>query len=107
MAGLAENVRWLYSWLLRNDARKGFTRREAEILRIMKLAEETGEVSQAIIGTLGQNPRKGVTNSRDDIANELCDVALTALVALGDYRPDPIMCFVEFVEKNRARVENA
>ena len=30
----------------------------------------------------GQNPRKGVTASTDDLAGELCDVVLAALVAL-------------------------
>ncbi|HEY6790471.1 MAG TPA: MazG-like family protein [Trebonia sp.] len=30
-----------------------------KLLRIMKLTEEAGEVTQAVIGTLGQNPRKG------------------------------------------------
>jgi hypothetical protein len=36
-------------------------------LRIMKLTEETGEVTQAVIGAMGQNPCKGVTHTRDEM----------------------------------------
>ena len=45
-----------------------------KLLRIMKLTEEAGEVTQAVIGTLGQNPRKGVTHTWEDVQAELCDV---------------------------------
>ena len=50
-------------------------------LRILKIVEEAGEAAAAWIGTLGQNPRKGITHSRQDVADELGDVAFTALVA--------------------------
>lgn len=50
--------------------------------RILKLTEEAGEAAGAWIGVLGQNPRKGVTHSREDVAAELADVVFTALVAL-------------------------
>jgi NTP pyrophosphatase (non-canonical NTP hydrolase) len=50
--------------------------------RILKVTEEAGEAAAAWIGVIGQNPRKGVTHTRDDVANELADVALTALVAI-------------------------
>jgi hypothetical protein len=56
------------------------------LLRIMKLTEETGEVTQAVTGTLGQNPRKGVTHTWDDVQAELCDVIFTAMVALTQRR---------------------
>lgn len=51
-------------------------------MRLLKLVEEAGEVSSAYIGMTGQNPRKGVTHTRQDVASELCDVVVTALVAL-------------------------
>ena len=39
-----------------------------KLLRIMKLTEETGEVvTQAVIGAMGQNPREGVTHTRDEM----------------------------------------
>jgi NTP pyrophosphatase (non-canonical NTP hydrolase) len=50
--------------------------------RILKVTEEAGEAAGAWIGVLGQNPRKGVTHSRDDVVAELADVAITALVAI-------------------------
>lgn len=60
---------------------------EAEVrLRILKVMEEAGEVAQAVIGMAGQNPRKGQTHSVDDVACELIDVAVTALVALHSLR---------------------
>lgn len=71
-----------------------------KLLRIMKLTEETGEVTQAVIGTLGQNPRKGVTHTWDDVQDELCDVILTAMVALTTITPDARKVFGE----NLARV---
>ena len=49
--------------------------------RLAKVAEECGEVIAAFIGVTGQNPRKGVTHTRDDVADELLDVAITALCA--------------------------
>jgi NTP pyrophosphatase (non-canonical NTP hydrolase) len=50
--------------------------------RVLKVTEEAGEAAGAWIGVLGQNPRKGVTHSREDVAAELADVAITALVAI-------------------------
>jgi NTP pyrophosphatase (non-canonical NTP hydrolase) len=49
--------------------------------------EEAGEVTQAVIGTLGQNPRKGVTHTWEDVQAELCDVIFTAMVALTTLTP--------------------
>lgn len=50
--------------------------------RILKVTEEAGEAAGAWIGTVGQNPRKGVTHTRADVVAELADVAFTALVAI-------------------------
>lgn len=58
------------------------------LLRIMKLTEEAGEVSQAVTGVMGQNPRKGVTHTWDDVQAEVCDVILTAMVVLTTLTPD-------------------
>jgi NTP pyrophosphatase (non-canonical NTP hydrolase) len=59
------------------------------LLQLMKLSEEVGEVSQAVIGVTGQNPRKGVTHTWDDVAAEVCDVILTAMVTLASLTPNP------------------
>lgn len=56
--------------------------RPQQSLRILKVTEEAGEAAQAWIGFVGQNPRKGVTHTDREVADELADVALTALVAI-------------------------
>lgn len=54
--------------------------------RTAKVAEEYGEVVAAIIGYLGENPRKGRTHTRADIVDELLDVAVTTLGAIESIR---------------------
>lgn len=71
-----------------------------ELLRLMKLSEEVGEVTQACIGYLGANRRKGVTHDGRDVAKELCDVIITAMVALHDWVDSPEM----FLKEQVARV---
>ncbi|WP_051704977.1 MULTISPECIES: MazG-like family protein [unclassified Streptomyces] len=73
--------------------------REGLLLRILKLSEEVGEVSEAVIGATGQNPRKGVTHSWDDVQAELCDVVITALVALRTLTPDARGVFAQHLER--------
>ena len=58
-------------------------------MRLMKVVEEAGEVSAAYIGMTGQNPRKGVTHTRADVADELCDVIISATVALHAFTTAP------------------
>jgi hypothetical protein len=72
------HVAALTAWL---DAANPRTDHEVAC-RVMKLAEETGEVVSAYIGLVGQNPRKGTCATLDDLTAELCDVIVTALVAL-------------------------
>lgn len=50
--------------------------------RLSKIGEEYGEAVNAFIGITGQNPRKGVFGSEDDVDVELVDVALTAILCL-------------------------
>ncbi|MBI0300464.1 MazG-like family protein [Streptomyces sp. PRKS01-29] len=68
----------LVDWL---DRENGRSPHEVS-MRLLKLVEESGEVAQAYIGMTGQNPRKGVTHTAADVADELCDVILSAAVAL-------------------------
>jgi hypothetical protein len=49
--------------------------------RLAKIAEEGGEVIAEYIGVTGQNPRKGVNSDIHKVAEELLDVAVTALGA--------------------------
>lgn len=91
---LAEADPWpvidrLVAWLDQNNGRS-----HNEItLRLLKISEEAGEVAQAWIGYTGQNPRKGVTHSAGDVADELCDVIVTAMVALGCVTDHPARHF--------------
>ena len=78
-------IRELTAWL---DETNGRSPQETT-LRILKITEEAGEVAQAWIGVQGQNPRKGVTHTAADVADELCDVIVTALVALTSVVDDP------------------
>ena len=71
---VARTVAWL-------DAANGRGPHETAT-RVMKIAEETGEAVAAYIITTGTNHRKGATATADDLAGELCDVVLAALIAL-------------------------
>ncbi len=73
-------------------------------LRILKIVEEAGEAAAAWIGTLGQNPRKGVSHSRQDVADELGDVAFTALVAVASLGYDPQDILRRVADKVRPRL---
>ncbi|MFH8987166.1 MazG-like family protein [Streptomyces sp. NPDC017940] len=83
---LWDSVSRLHGWLAAHDRHPP---EEALLLRMLKLSEEVGEVAQAVIGATGQNPRKGTTHSWDDVQSELCDVVITALVALRTLTPEP------------------
>ncbi|MEU9592600.1 MazG-like family protein [Streptomyces sp. NPDC048219] len=74
----------LWTWL---EADQPVGGREGLLLRMLKLSEEVGEVAEAVIGTMGQNPRKGVTHTWEDVEAELCDVVITAMVALRTLTP--------------------
>jgi len=73
--------------------------------RLIKLSEEVGEVMQAYIGTTGANKRKGVTHIRADVADELCDVIITAMVALHDWTEYPGEWLEDRVNAVAGRVE--
>ena len=64
--------------------------REELTLRILKLGEEYGEACNAWIGFTGQNPRKGIYGTKEDVVKELIDCAITALVAAESIHGSPI-----------------
>ncbi|MER6983676.1 MazG-like family protein [Streptomyces carpinensis] len=84
-ADLWSSVDALWSWL---DAHQVHDDHQTLLLRMLKLSEEVGEAAQAVIGATGQNPRKGTTHTWEDVEAELCDVVITALVALRTLAPD-------------------
>ncbi|UYQ61803.1 MazG-like family protein [Streptomyces peucetius] len=80
-----ESVERLHAWLRESNT---YPPEQEVLLRVLKLSEEVGEVAQAVIGAKGQNPRKGTTHSWQDVESELCDVIITAMVALRTLTPD-------------------
>ena len=56
--------------------------------RIAKIAEELGEAVQIFIGITGQNPRKGVHATHDELRKELLDTAATAILATQHFFKD-------------------
>jgi NTP pyrophosphatase (non-canonical NTP hydrolase) len=83
------------AWL---DTVPGVAAETRVLSQILKVTEEAGEVAEAVIGATGQNPRKGFSHSWDDVAVELCDVVISALVALNRVAPDARRVFAERVE---------
>ncbi|MFI8849061.1 NUDIX domain-containing protein [Streptomyces sp. NPDC053499] len=69
------------------DAR-GVPRQQQWTVQVLKLAEETGEAAQALIGVQGANPRKGHSHRWEDVHAEVADVVITGLVSLARMRPD-------------------
>ncbi|RCG29021.1 hypothetical protein DQ384_21980 [Sphaerisporangium album] len=99
-----ETVERLVAWL---DARSALAPDVELMSRLMKLSEETGEVAAAVIGVLGQNPRKGFTHTWDDVDRELCDVILTAMVALRSRTPDAAAVFRSHLAAVASRASGA
>lgn len=66
------------------------------LYRVLKVQEDAGEVAQAVIGFVGANKRKGYTHNEEQVAKELADVVVTAMVALHDWVPSPSL----FMEKH-------
>jgi NTP pyrophosphatase (non-canonical NTP hydrolase) len=73
--------------------------------RILKVTEEAGEAAAAWIGVSGQNPRKGVTHTNKDVAQELADVAFTALVAIASLGFEPQDTLAECARKVADRLQ--
>ncbi|WP_043466608.1 MazG-like family protein [Kitasatospora sp. MBT66] len=97
-----ESVDHVVAWL---DVESPLPPQEERLARILKLSEEVGEVSAAVIGATGQNPRKGVTHTWEDVQHELCDVVFSALVALRTLTPDAAQVFADrlaYVENRSA-----
>ena len=94
-------VRTSRAWL---DAANGTDGHELTC-RILKVTEEAGEAAGAWIGVIGQNPRKGITHTRKDVAGELADVALTALVAIESLGMDAQQVLTDCANKVLARID--
>ncbi|MGW1884256.1 MazG-like family protein [Streptomyces sp. NPDC001970] len=93
-------VEHLHTWL---EAANDRPPEQETLLRVLKLSEEVGEVAQAVIGATGQNPRKGTTHTWQDVESELCDVIVTAMVALRTLNPEARRVFEEHLRGVAAR----
>jgi hypothetical protein len=69
-------------WLDNSPNYAGLDQEAHDWRRIAKVVEESGEAFTAFTGTLGENPRKGVTHTLEDVKKELFDVAFSALGAV-------------------------
>ncbi|ELS52814.1 MazG-like family protein [Streptomyces viridochromogenes] len=99
-ADLWASIDDLCAWLDTNRPTGG---EEGMLLRMLKLSEEVGEVAEAVIGATGQNPRKGVTHTWEDVQGELCDVVITALIALRTLTPDTREVFTRHLARVKER----
>ncbi|MEV5952075.1 MazG-like family protein [Streptomyces sp. NPDC051993] len=97
---LWSHVRTVTAWL---DATNGDEPHEIA-MRLLKVTEEAGEAAQAYTGMQGQNPRKGVTATRQDVATELCDVILSAAVALASLTDNPQAALESALRDQNARL---
>ncbi|MEV4502582.1 methyltransferase domain-containing protein [Streptomyces klenkii] len=72
---------------------------QRRVLQILKISEEAGEAAEAVIGALGQNPRKGFSHTWDDVQAEVCDVITTGMVALRRLSPDAAAVFTRHLTR--------
>lgn len=77
--------------------------------RVAKIGEEHGEVIEALLGAIGENPRKGVTGSLDEVRKELLDVANCALGAYAHLTPgdDPVAALADHSNRCLDRLRKA
>lgn len=73
--------------------------------RVAKIAEECGEVVDALIRSTGQNPRKGVSAMQEDVLRELADVVMTGLLAMQHLTKD-VQLTSQYVSDNFAKMIN-
>jgi NTP pyrophosphatase (non-canonical NTP hydrolase) len=85
-----KTVEQLVTWL---DTESTTSPEVNRLLRVLKISEEAGEVAEAVQGVAGHNPRKGRSHTWEDVEAELCDVILTAMVALRSITPDAAKVF--------------
>lgn len=73
------------------------------LLQLLKIQEEAGEVAEAVIGAMGQNPRKGHSHTWDDVKAEICDVIVTGMVALARMDRDAQAVFARHMDRIASR----
>ncbi|MEU1850636.1 MazG-like family protein [Streptomyces sp. NPDC019990] len=87
----------------RLEEHSALPREQRILLQLLKIQEEAGEVAEAVIGAMGQNPRKGHSHTWDEVEAEICDVIVTGMVALMRMNPEAPDVFAQHVERIRER----
>ena len=78
--------------------------------RVTKVSEEAGEAVSALIALTGQNPRKGICGTLDELLGELGDVTVTGIFAIQHFTKDEAetaAIFMAAMEKVATRAANA
>lgn len=102
-SGMSQQIAELVEWFSDHSPERGA--REEMLLWCAKVTEEAGEVSEAVVGALDFNPRKGMTHALTDVHKELLDVALTALCAHHALTGQlPMRSLAEHVNRAHARI---
>ena len=108
---LAETVEVVDAWL---DAAVAPGYRDEPLAqdwaRVAKASEEVGEAVDALIRWTGQNPRKGVCGTLDELLDELADVATAGLYAIQHFTKDSgetMERLMATAERHRQRVLDA
>lgn len=78
-------------------------REQRVLLQLLKIQEEAGEVAEAVIGAMGQNPRKGFSHTWEEVEAEICDVIVTGMVALMRMNPQADEVFAGHLDRIRQR----
>jgi len=58
--------------------------------RVGKAAEEMGEAIAALIACTGQNPRKGVCGTQDEMLGEVADFVVTGIFGIQHFTKDSL-----------------
>lgn len=97
-AETAKQITAISAWIDHSRGYAGLDPEAHNWRRIQKMVQEAGEVFEAYCGTLGENPRKGVTHTMADVERELYDVALSALGAAEHLNRNDGETFGRFLE---------
>jgi hypothetical protein len=96
----------LSRWINESPSYQGLDQETLLWRRVSKASIEANEALDALAGALGENPRKGVTNTMELVDYELLDTATAALGALaarwGNSNAeghDPLLALVKHIEK--------
>jgi hypothetical protein len=105
----SDHLAAISAWIDNSSTYQAAPQQLADTWRVSKIFEEFGEAVGAAMGSMGENPRKGVTHSRADLESELLDIAAAALGALMHFHDnDPAADIIGYlIEHIRTRAIRA